>query len=190
MLLLKIVFLKRKDGEHSVHVTTNGMNAVFLPSPYFRRNIVENRTDAFFLDIGCNLEIETGIVHKNHRIGLPSGNFLFATLHATQNGRKMKQNGNEAHVGKVSVVTKQFPAGSFHFIAAVTAELCFGIFLLQRHHQMCGVEVSTGFTGNKKVLHVLSLFLFSNMKIISCVRFELDFRGQIFTRRRSIVVTM
>ena len=26
----------------------------------------------------------------------------------------------------------------------------------------------------------------SNMKIISCVRFELDFRGQIFTRRRSI----
>ena len=26
----------------------------------------------------------------------------------------------------------------------------------------------------------------SNMKIISCVRFELDFRGQIFTRRRSV----
>ena len=31
---------------------------------------------------------------------------------------------------------------------------------------------------------------FSNMKIISCVRFELDFRGQIFTRRRSIAVVM
>ena len=30
----------------------------------------------------------------------------------------------------------------------------------------------------------------SNMKIISCVRFELDFRGQIFTRRRSITVAM
>ena len=30
------------------------------------------------------------------------------------------------------------------------------------------------------------LTFFSNMKIISCVRFELDFRGQIFTRRRSI----
>ena len=30
----------------------------------------------------------------------------------------------------------------------------------------------------------------SNMKIISCVRFELDFRGQIFTRRRSIAVAM
>ena len=30
----------------------------------------------------------------------------------------------------------------------------------------------------------------SNMKIISCVRFELDFRGQIFTRRRSIDVAM
>ena len=30
----------------------------------------------------------------------------------------------------------------------------------------------------------------SNMKIISCVRFELDFRGQIFTRRRSIAVVM
>ena len=29
-----------------------------------------------------------------------------------------------------------------------------------------------------------------NMKIISCVRFELDFRGQIFTRRRSIAVAM
>ena len=32
--------------------------------------------------------------------------------------------------------------------------------------------------------------LLSNMKIISCVRFELDFRGQIFTRRRSIDVAM
>ena len=28
------------------------------------------------------------------------------------------------------------------------------------------------------------------MKKISCVRFELDFRGQIFTRRRSIAVAM
>ena len=32
--------------------------------------------------------------------------------------------------------------------------------------------------------------LLSNMKIISCVKFELDFRGQIFTRRRSIAVAM
>ena len=32
--------------------------------------------------------------------------------------------------------------------------------------------------------------IFSNMKKISCVRFELDFRGQIFTRRRSIAVAM
>ena len=30
----------------------------------------------------------------------------------------------------------------------------------------------------------------SNMKIISCVRFEWHFRGQIFTRRRSIAVAM
>lgn len=29
-----------------------------------------------------------------------------------------------------------------------------------------------------------------NTKIISCVRFELDFRGQIFTRRRSIAKVM
>ena len=32
--------------------------------------------------------------------------------------------------------------------------------------------------------------IFSNLKKISCVRFELDFRGQIFTRRRSIAVAM
>ena len=32
--------------------------------------------------------------------------------------------------------------------------------------------------------------LLSNTKIINCVRFELDFRGQIFTRRRSIAVAM
>ena len=28
------------------------------------------------------------------------------------------------------------------------------------------------------------------MKTISCVRFELDFQGQIFTRRRSIAVAL
>ena len=32
---------------------------------------------------------------------------------------------------------------------------------------------------------VENAFCHSNMKKISCVRFELDFRGQIFTRRRS-----
>ena len=36
----------------------------------------------------------------------------------------------------------------------------------------------------------IKVSLLSNMKKISCVRFELDFRGQIFTRRRSIAVAM
>ena len=36
----------------------------------------------------------------------------------------------------------------------------------------------------------LCFALLSNMKIISCVRFELVFRVQIFTRRRSIAVAM
>ena len=40
------------------------------------------------------------------------------------------------------------------------------------------------------LLHKVRHQPLSNMKIISCVRFELDFRGQIFTRRRSIAVAM
>ncbi len=44
-----------------------------------------------------------------------------------------------------------------------------------------------GFDGEYSCLF---LFFFSKMKIISCVRFELDFQGQIFTRRRSIAVVM
>ena len=67
-------------------------------------------------------------------------------------------------------------------------------FLRSVLHNSCMCKVTEHLFGMERQHNVLILdkseHPFSNMKIISCVRFELDFRGQIFTRRRSIAVAM
>ena len=60
----------------------------------------------------------------------------------------MEQHGNKAHVGKVPVVAYAGTTRRRHQVTAKEPELCIRVKILQRLHQVRGMEVTRGFTGN------------------------------------------
>ena len=106
MALFEIGNFKGQDRVEVRHIAANGLDAVFLPGPNFGRDVIEDRADVFLRHVTSHLEVESRIVHQNHRVWLPFGNLLFAVFYAAQDGSQMKQNGDEAHVGQMLVVAQ------------------------------------------------------------------------------------
>ena len=88
------------------------------------------------------LEVEARIVDEDDGIRLPLGDVALAEREVSEDGRQMEQDGNEAHVGQIFIMTHARAADFRHQVASEEAELGLWVFLAQRPHQMRGMEVA------------------------------------------------
>ena len=66
----------------------------------------------------------------------------------------MQQHRNESHVSQFTVVLHHRAAYSRHLVASIKAELCLGVFLLQRRHQVRSVQVARSLSCYEIILHL------------------------------------
>ena len=129
VFLLEEGHLERQDREEFIHITTDLFDAVLLPCPYFRRDIVINRTKSLRFHIFGDAEVEARVIHKDYNIRAPSGDVFLTLAHISQNGAQMEQHGDEAHIGQFAVVLYQGGTLGCHQVASKTTELSLCIFL-------------------------------------------------------------
>ena len=89
-----------------------------------------------FVQMLCDFQVEARIVDKDDGIGLPLRDVLLAEREVAEDGGQMHQHGDEAHVGEFLIVSHTRATDFRHEVAAEEAELRFGIFFLERPHQM------------------------------------------------------
>ena len=94
------------------------------------------RLDSFLVQIFCNLQIEARIVDEDYGIGSPLCDVLLAEFQIAEDCWQMHEHRNESHVCQFLIVSHTGTADSRHQVAAEETELCLGVFLLQRPHQM------------------------------------------------------
>ena len=83
VLLLKERNLEGKDREQLIHIAANLFDAVFLPGPDLRRDIIIHRTDALCLHIFGDAEVKAWIIHENHDVRVPGGDILLTLAHVS-----------------------------------------------------------------------------------------------------------
>ena len=149
-----VIDLERKDAEEIISVATQGTNTPFLPSPNLRRNVIKNRSSRQMLpDIFSHRKIEAWIVDKNHYLRLPAEQVALGVPHAAKDCRQMTDDWPDAHVSQVAIMVHQRSTLSLHQVATNTAELSFWLTLTKGSHEMGGMKVATGLSGNKVVFH-------------------------------------
>ena len=135
VLLLEKVHLERKDGKEFVDIATDILDAILFPCPDLRGYIVIDGYFCLGFYIFGNVEIKAGIIDKDDTIRMPHQDIQLAHPHILQNGWKMEQNGNEAHIGKFPIVFHQRAAYRCHQVAAKETKVCFFVNFFQRLHQ-------------------------------------------------------
>ena len=150
---LEELHFERQDAEQLVHIAPDGVDTVLLPCPYLGSDVVIDGDPRVRLHVAGNLEVEAGIVHQNHHIGLPVEDVPLALAHLAQYRAGMQEDGPDAHVSHVAIVAHQLSPLRLHHVAAITAEDSLGIALPQGCNEMAGVQVATGFAGNEIVFH-------------------------------------
>ena len=143
MAALIEIGLEGQYAEHLRHIALYVLDAILLPSPYFRRNIIINRQSQLCPHILGNAEVEARIVDKNHRVGAPPGYVTLARAHVGKYGRQVQQHRNKPHVSQFAVVAHPGAAYSRHQVAAEKPETGLGILAPQRLHQLGSMQVAT-----------------------------------------------
>ena len=137
---------ERQNTEHTVHIATEILDTILLPSPYLRRDIIVDRHPQLLLYIFGYLQIESRIIDQNHHIGPILPDFLLASFHVVQDRTKIEQYGDKAHESHIPVMFHQRPSDCLHKITAQKTEIRFRILLLQCCHQVGGMQITGGFT--------------------------------------------
>ena len=153
MLFLEEIHLEGEDGEELIDIALDVLNAIFLPGPNLRRNIVIDRNICLHFYIFSNLQVEAWIIDKNHTIGLPFGDIELTHLHVPKNRRKVQQYGNEAHISQLTIMFDAGTTNGCHQIAAKETELCVGVNFFQRLHQVGCMKVARGLACYEIVFH-------------------------------------
>ena len=163
VFLLVEVLLERQYGEEFVDITLDGVYAPFLPSPYLRRDVIEDfgrRLQGgcqLLLDVLGNLEIEARIVDEDDGVGSPAGNVLLTHLHIAEDGGQMEQYGYEAHVCQLVVVAYACATYSRHVVTSEEPELGIVIVALDVLHQSGCMEVATRLAYYQIILHFIPI---------------------------------
>ena len=168
VLALEEAHLEGQNREELIHIAANVLDAILLPGPYLRRNIVVDRTQPLLLHILGDVEIEARIVNEYHHVGAPLGDVLLAFAHVAQNGGQMQQHGHEAHVGQLAVVLHASAPLGRHQVAAEEAELSRRVGILQRPHQPRRMQVAAGLSCYQVVFHRSRRFGFQNCQSRIC----------------------
>ena len=155
VFLFEEIHFERQNGEEGIYVALNGFDAMFLPCPYLRGDIIVDGDCGVLPEEASYLEVEAGIVYQYHYVGLPAEDVLLAVFHAPEYLRKMQKYGHEAHVCEVAIVLHEFCSFGFHHVAAYASELRRGILLAYGCYEVGCMQVAAGFSGNDVVLHLL-----------------------------------
>lgn len=149
MLLLEEVNLEGQNAEHLLHIALEVFDAVFLPCPYLRCDIVVctwrvgiGMLCAVVLQKLADAEVESGIVNGDDDVGLPLQNVALAHRHVTHDGRQVHQDRDEPHICQLLIVADTRTPYGGHIVTAEEPELCLGIFVLQGFHKMRGMQVA------------------------------------------------
>ncbi len=153
VFLLEEIHLEGQDGEEFIDIATDIFDAVLLPSPDLRGDVVIDGDVCPRFYIFCNLQVETRIVHEDDAVRLPRVDILLTELHILQDGRKMQQHGNQAHIGQVAIMADARAADGRHQVTAEETEVSLVVNFLQRAHQVGGVEVARGFADDEIIFH-------------------------------------
>ena len=135
VFLLKERLLKRKNGEKFVHIAPDILDAILLPCPNLRRNIIIDRNTRLGMNKLGYRQVKAGIINEYDHIRMPFHDILLAERHVTENGWKMQQYRHKAHIGKILVVSHHCPAFSSHQVATEKTELRIFIVFPERLHQ-------------------------------------------------------
>ena len=153
MLLLEEVHLEGQDGEEFVDIALDVLDAVFLPRPDLRGDIVIDGYLRLGLHELGDIQVEAGVVDKDDAVGLPVEDVQLTHFHITEDGGQMEQHGDEAHIGQFAIVAHPSAADRHHQVTAEEAEVGLTVYIFQRLHQMGGVQVAGGFASNQIVFH-------------------------------------
>ena len=154
VLLFKELHLEGQDAKQLIDVALDPLDAVLLPSPDLRSNIVIDRTDMVGMHVLRDVKIEARVVNKDDHIGFPFADVALGIAHVLQDGGQVHQHRNEAHVSQLTVVLDTRTANLGHEVTAIETELCLRVFTLERLHQSRCVKVATGLTSYQIVFHV------------------------------------
>ena len=101
-----------------------------------------------------NTQVETGIIHQYHHIGLP-GNYIFlASLHIGKDGTQVQQHRDKSHICQLLIMLHHRSANCRHQVSPEKAEFRLWVFYFQSSHQMRRVQVTGSFTDNQIILHI------------------------------------
>jgi hypothetical protein len=131
MFLLKEIHFKRKYREKGVNIPSDILDAVLLPCPYLRGDIVKDRYLGLLLDELGNLQVEARIVDKDDNIWMPLKDILLTHPHIAKYCRQMEQDRNETHIGEVFVMSDPSTSDSRHQVTTEKAKLSSCILFLQ-----------------------------------------------------------
>src|SRR5690554_3528523 len=113
MLLFVKIFFERQNHIHFVHITFDGFDAVFFPSPNLRRYIIMCR-DAFLFCPSSNSHIKSGIINKNNHIWIELFDVLLAEFYVRKYGSKVHQNLYKSHESQITIMLDQNSTSFFH----------------------------------------------------------------------------
>ena len=89
VLAFKKCHLEGKYREEFGYIALDILDAIFLPCPYLRGNIVIDGNISMAFEPGCYVEIETGLIDKDYHIGVPRYDIGFASAHVLEDGGQM-----------------------------------------------------------------------------------------------------
>ncbi len=137
------------------------MHAALVPSPDFRRDIIEHLDAVLFGKLGY-AQVETGVIYQYEYIRLVGQQILLTFF---QVATKLKDAGcrfPEAHNGHLLVVMHERTAFRLHHVAAPAPKLGIRILLAQVLHQMRGMKVAGTFASYQVVLQLLLVVWLTN----------------------------
>ena len=153
VLAFEEIDFEGKNGEYLVHVTSNGLDAPFLPRPQLGGDVIIDGTELAVVNVACYLQVEAGVVHEDDDIGMPGGKVVLALAHAAQDGAGVEDYVDDAHVGQVAVVAHEGHALCLHQVASEATELCRRVFGFQGGNEVGSMEVAAGLACDEVVLH-------------------------------------
>ena len=156
VLLLVERHFERQDGEQQIDVALNVTDAMFLPCPDLRSDVIDHGNRAVLLDEACYLEVEAWVIDQNQHVGLPREDVLLAAFHAAKDGPQVHEDGDEAHISEVTIVLNELSTLCRHHVSAVATELSRRILLPDGRHQVARMNVAACLACYEIVLHYIN----------------------------------
>ena len=99
-------------------------------------------------------QVETGVIHQYHHIGLPGNDIFLASLHIGKDGTQVQQHRDKSHICQLLIMLHHRSANCRHQVSPEKAEFRLWVFYFQSSHQMRRVQVTRSFTDNQIILHI------------------------------------